>query len=136
MILFSDLSQCWSIPFSFISFALASIKLFYLQRLGRFADHEPSLKMCIFIFPFIVGLVAGPLFSLVLIATYFQGYAIVCVALIMLANFVALNFIYLNGKQIAGVLNIQTFLVSHHFFKYNFFYFQNTLHKQYKVGLL
>ena len=66
-------SQCWSIPFSLLSIILSSVKLYYSQRLGRYPDPDPTLKMTLFAIPFITLLIIGPLFSFVLMATYLQG---------------------------------------------------------------
>jgi hypothetical protein len=56
-----------------LSIILSSIKLYYSQRLGRYPDPDPTLKMILFISPFITLLIIGPLFSFVLMATYLQG---------------------------------------------------------------
>jgi hypothetical protein len=50
-------------PFSFLSLTLASAKLFYSQRLGRFADPDPSFKMIVFVAPFIILIIAGNVYS-------------------------------------------------------------------------
>jgi hypothetical protein len=46
-------------PVSFLSLSLASVKLFYSQRLGRFPDSDPSLKMIVFVAPLVVLIIAG-----------------------------------------------------------------------------
>ncbi len=46
-------------PVSFLSLSLASVKLFYSQRLGRFPDSDPSLKMVAFAAPLVVLIIAG-----------------------------------------------------------------------------
>jgi hypothetical protein len=48
-----------SMPFSFLSLTLASVKLFYSQRLGRFPDVDPSPALVAFVFPFVMVQIAG-----------------------------------------------------------------------------
>jgi len=91
--------QCYGIPLSFLSLALTSVKLFYSQRLGRFPDVDPSLQMIAFVFIFILLQITGPLFSLVLLASYFKGYVILFVVFVIAANFIVLNFIFDKGNQ-------------------------------------
>jgi hypothetical protein len=57
---------------SFVSLAMSSVKLYYSQRLGKFPVTSPSEKMIIFILPYVLLLIAGPLFTLILVTSYFQ----------------------------------------------------------------
>jgi hypothetical protein len=83
--------------------ALASIKLFYSQRLGRFPDVDPTLKMTIFIFPLIFIQICGPIFCSALLAAYFKALVIFFIAFIILSHFLAVKFFYFKGKQFYGL---------------------------------
>lgn len=154
---FSAISQIWSTPISFLSLSLASVKLFYSQRLGRFYDADPNLKMVLFALPFIVGLIIGPIYSLLLMAAYLQGYVFVLISTIIVANFIILkclsnkNWIFpdtekLYIKRKKGLISVgaQVFIlpnISHGyqtktrtfkkqvFHKRNYLAFQNICHK-------
>jgi hypothetical protein len=67
---FSAYTQIISIAISFLSLALSSVKLFYSQRLGKYQEVDPSMKMTLFAVPFILVLIVGPLCNLVLMASY------------------------------------------------------------------
>ena len=114
MSLFSALTQCLGIPLSFLSLALASVKLFYSQRLGRFREVDPSPKMIAFLFTFFLLQITGPLFNLVLLASYFKGHVILFVAFVIVANFFVLNFIFDTGneKDLEKLYEIQKNLIS------------------------
>jgi ankyrin repeat protein len=98
---FPALTQCYGIPLSFLSLALTSVKLFYSQRLGRFPDVDPSLPMTIFVFPFILFQIIGPLYSLVLVAVYLKEMVIVFVLFMILVQFITMKFVLLKGKEYA-----------------------------------
>ena len=68
------------------------MKLFYSQRLGRFAEVEPSPKMILFAFPFAIFLIAGPLYSLVLFLSYVK-YSILIIPINMLTSLFVTNCI-------------------------------------------
>jgi hypothetical protein len=72
---------------------LASVKLFYTQRLGRFYDADPNLKMILFVLPFIIALTAGPTYSLILMATYLKGFVFASISMIIVANFCIFKFL-------------------------------------------
>ena len=87
-----------AITFSFLSLILSSVKLFYAQRLGRFRDVDPSIKMIIFAALPITLQLLFPLFSLILMASYFKVYVTVCIAIIILANAAVLKSKCLKQK--------------------------------------
>ena len=87
-----------SIIVSLLSLVLSSVKLFYSQRLGIFLDVDPSPKMLIYVALPIFMQLLFPLFSLILMASYFKEYVIVCIAIIMLTNLVVLKSKCLNKK--------------------------------------
>jgi len=55
--------------------------------------------MTVFIFPFILIHISGPIFCLALLAAYFKALVILFVAFIILSNFLAIKFFYFKGKQ-------------------------------------
>jgi len=84
---FSAKSHIFGIPLSFLSIAFTTVKLFYSQRLGRFAEIKPSINMVLFVFPFAVFLIAGPVFTLIIFASYVKlGIILVIVILTVLAS--------------------------------------------------
>ena len=85
-----------SIPIGFLSFSLASVRLFYSQRLGGFPDQDPNPKMTVFALPFVVTLTAAPFASLVLAATVFQANVLALVVAIVVVNFLVLYFLYIR----------------------------------------
>jgi len=95
----SAIFQCFGIPVSFLSLTMASVKLFYSQRLGIFADVDPSLKMILFVFPLILLQIMGPMFSLVLLATYFKALVILFVIFFILTQFFVIKCLYFKGKS-------------------------------------
>ena len=95
---FVDEVQLFSIFTSFVSLSLSSIKLFYSQRLGRYPEIDPSLKMMAFAFPFVAVLIAGPLCSLVIAAAYLKGWVIVFIGLIITCHTLALNLPSLQDR--------------------------------------
>jgi hypothetical protein len=101
--LFSALSQCFGIPTSFLSLALASVKIFYSQRLGRFPDVNPDPAMIVFAFPFVVLQILGLLLSLVILASYFKLMVLLQIGFIILANFIVLKYILFKGDPFAEV---------------------------------
>lgn len=92
-------TQVASMPVSFTSLTLASVNIFYSLRLGRFSEPNPSIKMILFIFPLQVLLLSGPLFSLILVSTYFQGYVFLFVAIIIGLNFSVMKFFYFRKRH-------------------------------------
>ena len=103
---FSGYTQILSIIVSFLSLVLSSVKLFYLQRLGIFLDVDPSLKMIIYAaLPISIQLLF-PLFSLILMASYFRELVIVCVAIIILTNIAVLKTKCLKKKLYCNIDNI------------------------------
>ena len=102
-ILISATSQCAGIPLSFLSLSLASVKLYYSQRLGNFAAVDPSLKMIAFAFPFVSVQILGPLFSLIFLAAYFRGFVLLFIAFIIFTNFVTLKYFHFKGKPYVNI---------------------------------
>ncbi len=97
---FSALAQCFSIPVSFLSLALGSVKLFYSQRFERFADVHPSLKLISFVFLLITLQITGSVSSLVLSAAYLREVVIALIVFHILVQFIVLKFFLLIGKPI------------------------------------
>ena len=58
---------------SFVTLALTSTKVFYSQRIGQFSEVDPSIRMNLLALPLIILTIAGPLYSIILIASYFRG---------------------------------------------------------------
>jgi len=113
--------------------------------------------MILFAMPFIAGLIIGPIYSLLLMAAYLQGYVFVLISTIIVANFIILkclsnkNWIFpdtekLYIKRKKGLISVgaQVFIlpnISHGyltktrtfkkqvFYKRNCLAFQNSCHK-------
>ena len=79
---------------------MASVKLFYSQRLGNFRDIDPSPKQLIFVLPLICLQIIGPMISLVLLAAYFKSFVLVFVLFMIAVQFLVMQFLYFKGKQI------------------------------------
>jgi ankyrin repeat protein len=103
--LFSAESQLWSFPFSFLSLVFASSKLFFSQRLGIYSDEDPSLKMSLIVAPFNICILMGTLYSLVMMATYAQGYVVVLIGTIVLLNLIILKYTYLRKTHMDKIIN-------------------------------
>jgi hypothetical protein len=103
--LVSAKSQFWSFPFSFLSLVLASNKLFFSQRLGIYSDEDPSFKMSLIIAPFNICILMGTLYSLVLMATYAQGYVFVLIGTIVLLHLTILKHTYLRKEQKTKIID-------------------------------
>ncbi len=84
---------------SFLSLGMASVKLFYSQRLGIFADVDPSLKMILIVLPLILLQMMGPILSLVLLSTYFKALVILIVLFFILTQYLVMKCMYLKGKS-------------------------------------
>ena len=82
-----------------MSLVLASNKLFFSQRLGIFSDEDPSFKMSLVVAPFNICILMGTLYSLVMMATYAQGYVVVLIGTIVLLNLIILKLTYLSKAQ-------------------------------------
>jgi hypothetical protein len=106
LIFFSAESQLWSVPFSFLSLALASNKLFFSQRLGIYSDDDPSFQMSLIVTPFNVCILIGTLYSLVIIATYAHGYVVVLIGTIVLLNLIILKCTYLRKTHKKEIIDI------------------------------
>ena len=101
-------SQCRGLPFSFLSLVLASVNLFYHQRLWKCSEPDPSLKMKVFAGCFVLFQIAGPLFNLIIMASYLQGYVLLSIACNIGALFVVLYFMYFqktNREEIKNLYN-------------------------------
>jgi len=96
----------WSFPFSFLSLSIASMKLFYSQRLGVFSDQDPSLKMFLITAPFNICILISSIYSLVMMATYGHEYVLVLMGAIVLANIIVLRLTYLTKPQLHEIINI------------------------------
>jgi len=65
-----------------LSITFASIKLFYSQRLGKYSDLDPTIRMIMFVALPVTILIVGPLSSVVCMAAYFKENVIVCIIII------------------------------------------------------
>ena len=101
LLIFSILaiSQCLGIPLSFLSLVLSGIKLFYSQRLGKFAELDPSPKMMTFVAPLVILLLAGPLYTLVVMSIYLKEYILIYICIILFSNSVVLKKWMSNDTQ-------------------------------------
>jgi hypothetical protein len=97
----SALPQCFSIPVSFVCLTLASVKLFYSQRLERFPDVDPSFKLILFVFPIITLQIMGSVVSLVLSAAYLREVVIIFILFHIFTQFIVLKFFLLIGRPIS-----------------------------------
>jgi hypothetical protein len=97
----SAVPQCFSIPVSFLCLTLASVRLFYSQRLGRFPDINPSFKMIIFVFPLIMLQITGSVVLFVLSAAYLREVVIAMIVFHILAQFIVLKCFLLKRKPIS-----------------------------------
>ncbi len=92
--------QCFSIPVSFLCLALASVRLFYSQRLEIFPEVDPSFKLIVFVFPIIMLQIIGSVATLVLSAAYLREVVIALIVFHILAQFIVLKFFLLKGNPI------------------------------------
>jgi len=81
-----------------MSITFSSIKLFYSQRLGRHRDYDPSMKMMVVAALPVMFLIAGPLASLVCLASYFQDKVIVFIIVTTGINVMFLSSLYLKDE--------------------------------------
>ena len=88
-----------------MSLVMASSKLFYSQRLGTFSDHAPSWKMKLVSSMLNIFFLPGFLYSLILITSYFQLYALVVMGVSALLNYIILKVIYFNKKETDTIIN-------------------------------
>ena len=95
---FLAIRQTLSICSSFLSLSLASVKLFYCQRLGRFPDIDPSWKMTAFTLAFVVLLLIGPIYSLVITTAYLRGWVTVGILFIIVCHSVVTKLPCLEEK--------------------------------------
>ena len=94
-------AQLQSLPFSLISLVVASTRLFYSQRLGIFSDHAPCLKMMARALFLNFLLILGPLFTLIIVASYFHLYVMVPVIITWFSNWIIMNQIYCTKSKVA-----------------------------------
>jgi hypothetical protein len=87
-----------SLPVSFLSLAQASTRLFFSQRLGVFSETNPSFKMILLAIPFNFFLLLGPVFSLILTASYFQHLVLIQVAITIALSYFILKYIHFRNK--------------------------------------
>ena len=88
-----------SLPMSFLSLVLASVKLFYSQRLGIFSEPDPCFLMTISVLPLNALLISGPLFTLILVASYHQISIVFLIMAVLALNWVILKKIYFSKDQ-------------------------------------
>lgn len=70
---------------------MSSSKLYYAQRLGKFSDVNPSIKMQLFILPAIMVQLLLPLYSLVYMAANIREFVFLFICFISLANYFVLK---------------------------------------------
>ena len=89
--LLSGISQFKSIPISYLSLTLSSVRLFYFQRLGSYSDKDLPIFNMVLIFPFIVLQNIGILATWTIITAYVRLCIIVCISINMIVVFLALQ---------------------------------------------
>jgi len=97
-------TQMMSLPVSFLSLAQSSTRLFFSQRLGIFSDTNPSWKMVVLALPFNILLLLGPVFSLVLSASYFRQLVLVQIAANIALNFFILKSLHFQELHLLDII--------------------------------
>ena len=62
---------------------MSSVRLFYCQRLGIYMELDPTVKMMAFVAPAVAIVLLYPLFSLLIMTSYFREYVIVSILLLI-----------------------------------------------------
>jgi ankyrin repeat protein len=83
---------------------MASTKLFYSQRLGEFSDEDPSATMIWILAPINILLLLGPAFSVVLFATYFEGFFLLSIGVMVLMMFFFFKVFYYTKEHIKDII--------------------------------
>ena len=84
---------------------MSSTNLYYSQRLGKFLDTNPSIKMQLFILPAIMVQLLLPLFSLVYVAANIKEYVFLFIGIIILTNFLVLRIPCLKDHLFPALYN-------------------------------
>jgi hypothetical protein len=105
----SDYTQIVSMAISFLSLVLSSVKLFYSQRLGSFLEVHPSIKMIVLAAMPITLQLLFPLFSLILLASYFREFVIVFIAIVVSMNAAVLKLKCLTLKLYCPIRKLYGF---------------------------
>ncbi len=93
-------SQKWSLLCSLLALAIASAKLYFLQRLGKISDPDPNINMLLCIMPINILFLSGLLYSLVFVATYIHGYILLTItSVIGLNGFILFQMYFQKNKR-------------------------------------
>jgi hypothetical protein len=76
----------------------ASTRLYFSERLGRYSDKRPSLKLKTITFPLIFLQIIGPLVALIMFTAYQKAAVFILVALTMFSSFLVLRFIAYKNR--------------------------------------
>ena len=102
----SDVSQVVSLPISFLSLMLGSCKLFYFQRLGQHSDHDPSLTKTLKVAPLNFLLLAGILYSLILISSYYHLCVLLVIGFSSVVHYFCLSAVYRKEDQSKNIITV------------------------------
>jgi len=75
------------------------IELYFLQRLGRYSDQDPSIKLRFLTVPFVAMQITGPLLILAIFTADHKMLTLVFVSLIIVINFLILKAIFYNKRE-------------------------------------
>jgi hypothetical protein len=78
---------------------LGSCKLFYFQRLGEYSDHDPSLTKTLIAAPLNFLLLAGILYSLILISSYYHLFVLLVIGFSSVVHYFCLSAVYREKNQ-------------------------------------
>ena len=87
-----------SISTSFLTLVLTTGKLYFYQQDGTLDTIDPHWKMTSLVLPFIVTLLAGPVFTVIIVSAYFKGFVLVMIAFVMVSNRIVLKLPCLNRQ--------------------------------------
>jgi hypothetical protein len=82
-----------------LALAIASARLYFSQRLGKFSDPEPSFKMIACTMTLNIFFLSGLLYSLVLVASYIQAYILLTITTVTAVNGLILFLKFFQSKK-------------------------------------
>ena len=83
---------------------LGSCKLFYFQRLGEYSDHDPSLTKTLIAAPLNFLLLAGILYSLILISSYYHLFVLLVIGFSSAVHYFCLNAAYRRKAELVEII--------------------------------
>ncbi len=84
---------------------LGSCKLFYFQRLGQYSDHDPSLTKTLIAAPLNFLLLAGILYSLILISSYYHLCVLLVIGFSSVVHYFCLSAVYREKNQLTKIID-------------------------------